>query len=130
MRVGRFQLRRALGRGRLGVTFEARDTELGRDVAFKLIRPGPGGEGLAWRDAEALASLTHPNLVTLFDVGRCPQGPFLVLELLQGRSLAGRLQEGPLPPSEAVAPWPTPTPAASSTTTSGPATSSSARTAP
>ncbi|MBI5070734.1 MAG: protein kinase [Deltaproteobacteria bacterium] len=102
--IGRFEMVRELGRGGFGVVFEARDRELGRLVAFKAVRPGTsdlGGEQLE-REAEAIARLSHPNLVTLFDVGRCDRGPYLVLELLRGQTLAQRLQGGPLPRSEAL----------------------------
>ncbi len=103
--VGRFEIVRELGRGGFGVVYEARDRELGRAVAFKAVRAAgsddPGQERL-WREAEAAARLTHPNIVTLHDAGRSERGPWLVLELLQGRTLAERLEEGPLPPAEAV----------------------------
>ncbi len=102
--IGRFEMLRELGRGGFGVVFEARDRELGRSVAFKAVRPGThdlGGEQLE-REAEAIARLSHPNLVTLFDVGRCDRGPYLVLELLRGQTLAARLQQGPLPRPEAL----------------------------
>jgi tetratricopeptide (TPR) repeat protein len=107
--VGRFELVRELGRGGFGRVFEARDPELRRPVALKLIRPGPRGApdpeaaALLQREAEAVAQLQHPNIVTLHDVGVCAAGPFLVLELLRGESLAERLRRGPLPVREALA---------------------------
>lgn len=105
--VGRFEILRELGRGGFGVVFEARDLELGRRVAFKAIRPGlrardPGRESLLRREAEAIARLQHPGLVTLFDLGQCDRGPYLVLELLEGETLAERLRSGPLALREAV----------------------------
>jgi serine/threonine protein kinase/tetratricopeptide (TPR) repeat protein len=102
--IGRFELVRELGRGGFSVVYEARDRELGRSVAFKAVRPGraePGGDQLQ-REAEAIARLAHPNLVTLYDVGRCEQGPYLVLELLRGSTLERRLELGPLPLAEAL----------------------------
>jgi eukaryotic-like serine/threonine-protein kinase len=103
--VGRFELVRELGRGGFGVVWEARDRELGRSVAFKAVRAG-GQVGLReerlLREAEAAAQLSHPNIVTLFDVGRAEQGLYLVLELLRGQTLEERLQQGPLPVREAV----------------------------
>jgi serine/threonine-protein kinase len=54
------------------------------------------------REAEAAARLAHPNIVTLFDVGRCEQGPYLVLEMLRGETLAQRLSQGRLPLGEAL----------------------------
>ncbi len=99
--VGRFTVLRELGRGGFGRVFEARDGELRRNVALKILRAA-GREGAQEvedrlrREAEAAAQLSHPNIVTLHDVGRCPSGPYLVLELLRGESLAARLERGPL----------------------------------
>jgi TolB-like protein/tetratricopeptide (TPR) repeat protein len=104
-RVDRFELVRELGRGAFGVVFEARDTSLGRLVAFKVVRAGQGGVAVDQlrREAETIARLAHPNLVTLYDFGLCAHGPYLVLELLRGQTLSARLARGPLPPAEAVA---------------------------
>ncbi len=102
--IGRFELVRELGRGGFGVVFEARDLELGRSIAFKAVCPGTSpraGEQLM-HEAEAIARLAHPNLVTLFDAGRCDRGPFLVLELLRGRTLRDHLGDGPVPLPEAL----------------------------
>jgi serine/threonine-protein kinase len=104
--VGRFELVRELGRGGFGVVWEARDRELGRTVALKAVRPGAREalrEERLLQEAEAAARLSHPNIVTLFDVGRTEHGPFLVLELLRGQSLARRLDQGPVPLREALA---------------------------
>ena len=103
--IGRFELIRELGRGGFGDVWEARDRELGRLVAFKAVRPGAEGwarEGRVLREAEAAAALAHPNLVTLFDVGRAEPGPYLVLELLRGETLGARLSRGSLAPREAL----------------------------
>ncbi len=102
---GRFELVREVGRGGFGVVYEAKDRSLGRTVAFKAVRAGRDAslrEELLLREAEAAARLSHPNIVTLHDVGRSEHGPFLVLELLHGRTLAQRLEEGPLPLAEAL----------------------------
>jgi len=104
--VGRFDLLREIGRGGFGIVYEARDRELGRLVAFKAVRTGAGSPALReerlQREAEAAARLSHPNLVTLHDVGRSEAGPFLVLELLKGRTLSERLDHGPVPLAEAL----------------------------
>jgi tetratricopeptide (TPR) repeat protein len=103
--VGRFELVREIGRGGFGVVWEARDRELGRTVAFKAVRAGDRAglrEERLLREAEAAARLSHPNIVTLFDVGRCEHGPYLVLEMLRGQTLADRLEQGPLPLREAL----------------------------
>ncbi len=104
--VGRFELVRKLGQGGFGVVFEAFDRTLRRAVAFKVVRMGGDlelKEERILREAEAAAQLSHPNIVTLHDVGHCNQGPYLVMELLRGRTLGERLLEGPLPIAEALA---------------------------
>ncbi len=94
LRIGRFELVRELGRGSFGVVFEALDTDLRRSVAFKVVRPGSTevATDQLRREAETIAGLAHPNLVTLYDLGRCDYGPYLVLELLRGRTLRERLK--------------------------------------
>ncbi len=102
--IGRFEMLRKIGGGGFGVVYEARDSELHRSVAFKLVRPGRldvAADQLG-REAEVIAKLSHPNLVTLFDVGRCDHGPYLVLELLHGETLLARLGKGPVPVPEAI----------------------------
>jgi CRP-like cAMP-binding protein len=92
--IGRFELVREIGRGGFGVVWEAHDLELRRDVAFKAMRRGSGAEPRLQRlmhEAEAAARLSHPNIVTLYDVGHADAGPYLVLELLHGETLARRL---------------------------------------
>jgi eukaryotic-like serine/threonine-protein kinase len=103
--AGRFELVREVGRGGFGVVFEARDRELGRSVAFKAIRPGPTDalrEQRLVQEAEASARLSHPGIVTLFDVGHGEPGPYLVFELLRGEPLSARLARGPVPVDEAL----------------------------
>jgi tetratricopeptide (TPR) repeat protein len=103
--IGRFELVRELGRGGFGVVWEARDPLLGRSVAFKALRSGDQlqvREDLLQREAEAAARLAHPNIVTLHDLGRSSHGPYLVLELLRGATLARRLESGAVPVHEAL----------------------------
>ena len=105
--IGHFELVREIGRGGFGVVFEARDRRLGRPVAFKVVRPGRSSQirlredGLQ-KEAEAVAQLAHPNIVTLYDVGSCESGPYLIFELLRGETLAARIQRGSIAPSEAL----------------------------
>lgn len=99
-RVGRFVVQREIGRGGFGVVYAAQDPELGRDVALKLLRPGVSaarGES-EWikAEAEAVARLNHPAIVTLFEVGRSAHGAYLVFELLKGEGLDARLARGVL----------------------------------
>jgi tetratricopeptide (TPR) repeat protein len=104
--IGRFELLRRLGAGGFGVVWEARDRQLGRKVAFKLIRPGERAElreESLLREAEAAARLSHDNIVALYDVGKCEYGPYLVLELLRGQTLAERLANGSPTPARAAA---------------------------
>ncbi len=103
--VGRFELVRELGRGGFGVVWEARDRELGRSVAFKAVRAGGQAsvrQERLLREAEAAARLSHPNLVTLYDVGRSEHGPYLVLELLKGRTLEALTALAPVAPRESL----------------------------
>jgi len=103
--VGRFELVREIGRGGFGVVYEARDRELRRSVAFKSVRVGGALDARQQRlvyEAEAAARLAHPNIVTLYDVGHCDDGPYLVLELLHGGTLGERLKEGALPLGDAL----------------------------
>jgi tripartite ATP-independent transporter DctP family solute receptor len=103
--VGRFELVREIGRGGFGIVYEARDRELRRIVAFKSVRVGGALDARQQRllyEAEAAARLAHPNIVTLYDVGHCDDGPYLVLELLRGETLGERLKHGALPVTDAV----------------------------
>ena len=97
--IGRFEIIRELGRGGFGVVYEARDRDLGRQVALKIVRPGRSTveEGNVPREAEAISRLAHPNLITLFDVGHSDSGPYLVFELLRGKTLQERIDDRPLP---------------------------------
>ncbi len=105
-KVGRFVIQREIGRGGFGVVYAATDPDLGRQVALKLLRQGIAvtrGE-TEWirREAEAVARLNHPAIVTLFDSGSCEHGAFLVFELLQGEPLDARIARGPIEPREAL----------------------------
>jgi serine/threonine-protein kinase len=105
-RLGRFEIRREVGRGGFGAVYEAFDTELNRVVAVKTLRLSRPRRDLSsdWikKEAEAVARLDHPCIVTLFDVGTCDSGPYLVMELLRGKTLAQRIAEGPVAVAEAL----------------------------
>lgn len=85
--------------------FRARDERLGREVALKLIRPASSDNPDHLRrfeqEARAAAALNHPNILAIYDVGFEGTTPYIVSELLQGKTLRQRLSEGPLPLSEA-----------------------------
>ncbi len=104
--VGRYQIREEIGRGGFGAVYEAFDPELGRTVALKALKPGRTRKTFSeeWikKEAEAVAKLDHPAIVTIFDVGTCPAGAYLVMELLRGQTLAKRIEKGPLPVDEAL----------------------------
>jgi tetratricopeptide (TPR) repeat protein len=88
--LGHFRLGGHLGSGGMGSVFEAHDTALGRRVAIKLLRPGASGEkGRArlLREAQALARLKHPNIVTVFEVGVAGEEVFIAMELVAGGTL-------------------------------------------
>ena len=100
-RLGPYEIVAPLGAGGMGEVFRGRDTRLGRDVAIKILP-----EGFAQneqfrarfeREAKTISSLNHPNICTLFDVGHEDGTHFLVMELIEGESLADRLHKGPLP---------------------------------
>jgi len=104
--VGRYQIRNEIGRGGFGAVYEAFDPELGRTVALKALKPGRKKHQLLeeWikKEAEAVAKLDHAAIVTLFDVGTCASGAYLVMELLHGETLDHRIERGALPVDEAL----------------------------
>jgi serine/threonine-protein kinase len=93
--VGRYVVLGPLGEGGMGAVYAARDPQLDRTVAIKLVRPfGPSPDRLL-REAQALARISHPHVVTVYDVGTHGGGVFLALELLAGGTLEGWLQAAP-----------------------------------
>jgi hypothetical protein len=109
--AGRYRLGAVLGRGTMGTVWSAHDEVLGRPVAVKevLLPPGiPDAEADALRErslreARAIAALSHPNVVTLYDVAREGAAPFVVMELVASASLAELLRDGALPPHRVIA---------------------------
>jgi eukaryotic-like serine/threonine-protein kinase len=103
---GRYERGPMLGRGGMAAVFRARDRRLGRDVALKLALPPAGADAAARarmaREAHALAELDDPRVVRVLDVGEEAGIPYLVMELIEGTTLAERLREGPLAPEEAA----------------------------
>jgi non-specific serine/threonine protein kinase len=106
---GQFELIECIGQGGMGEVYLAKDIQLGRKVALKMLHPTKGQEH-AWeerlrqfrRDATATARLQHPNIVTLHHIGFDQAQPYMVLEYLHGLSLQERLEQGTLEVPEAL----------------------------
>ncbi|HET9950490.1 MAG TPA: protein kinase [Candidatus Eisenbacteria bacterium] len=100
-RLGVYEIVGPLGAGGMGEVFRARDTRLGREVAIKVLPQDlaatPEVRARFEREAQVISSLNHPNICTLHDVGHQGGIDYLVLELVEGESLADRVQRGPLP---------------------------------
>jgi serine/threonine-protein kinase len=110
-RVAKYELKDQLGQGTFGLVFTARDTELDRDVAIKLLNPSHATNGdivhRFLQEARASARIAHPGIVTVLDCGKINshigETAYIVLELLQGESLTNRLtRSGRLAPATAV----------------------------
>lgn len=102
-RIGRYRVVGRLGEGGMGVVYEVLDESLGRHVAVKTIRePDPSARKRFRREARAAASVNHPNVCQLFEIGEDGGRLFIAMELLSGSTLADRLRDGALPPGEVV----------------------------
>ena len=100
-RLGPYEILAPLGEGGMGKVYKARDTRLDRLVAIKLLQAdisdSPELQERFEREARAVASLNHPHICTLYDIGHHDNADFLVMEYLEGETLAQRLDTGPLP---------------------------------
>jgi serine/threonine protein kinase len=105
-RLGPYEIVSSVGTGGMGEVFRARDTRLGRDVAVKILTAAHAGDPDSVRrfekEARAVASLSHPNVVPLFDVGEQDGVRYAVSEYVEGETLRARLKRGPMPPTEAA----------------------------
>ena len=105
-RLGPYEILAPLGAGGMGEVYRARDSRLGRDVAVKVLpehlSQNPDLRTRFEREARTVSSLNHPNICTLYDVGREGDTDFLVMELIEGETLAQRLAKGPLPPADVL----------------------------
>src|SRR5215472_7405346 len=105
-KLGPYEIVAPIGAGGMGEVYRARDTRLERSVAIKIL-PGhlsvsPDAKQRFEREARAISSLNHPNICTLYDVGHHDGTDYLVMEYLEGESLAERLKRGPLQLKELV----------------------------
>jgi hypothetical protein len=105
-RLSHFEITAKLGEGGMGEVYRARDARLGREVAIKVLPRAfvADAERLARfeREARVLASLEHPNVAAIHELGQDGEVRFLVMELVAGETLAERLERGPLPVEEAL----------------------------
>src|SRR6202521_2657269 len=105
-RLGPYEILSPLGAGGMGEVYRARDSKLKRDVAVKVLPHSLAGdpEALARfeREALAVAALSHPNILAIHDFGNQDGIAYAVMELLEGETLRGKLDTGPIPQKQAV----------------------------
>jgi eukaryotic-like serine/threonine-protein kinase len=105
-RLGAYELLEVLGIGGMGAVYRARDTRLGRDVAIKVLprvfSANPERRARFEREARLLAALNHPHIAAIYGIEDSEGVPALVLELIEGPTLAERLQRGPVSVAEAL----------------------------
>src|SRR2546422_1704579 len=105
-RLGLYEVVAAIGAGGMGEVYRARDTKLGRSVAVKVLPDALAADvdriARFEREAKALAALNHPHIAALYGMEESDSRHFLVMELVEGETLAERLQRGPIPVGEAL----------------------------
>src|SRR5262245_56853787 len=105
-RLGSLEITALLGKGGMGEVYRARDTKLKRDVAIKILPDEFARDAdrvsRFQREAEVLASLNHPNIAAIYDLQEANDTRFLVLELVEGETLADRIGRGPIQVEEAL----------------------------
>jgi serine/threonine protein kinase/tetratricopeptide (TPR) repeat protein len=104
-RLGKYEIVASLGSGGMGEVYRALDPRLEREVAIKVLRSLASNaetQARLWREARSAASVSHPGICQIYDVGESDERLFIVMELLTGDSLAMRLKDGALKPDEAV----------------------------
>src|SRR5882724_3041184 len=105
-RLGPYEILASIGTGGMGEVYRARDTRLDRTVAIKVLPEHLSGNPQLRerfdREAKAISSLSHPHICPLYDVGHQDGIDYLVMEHLEGETLASRLKKGPLPPERAL----------------------------
>jgi TolB-like protein/predicted Ser/Thr protein kinase len=104
--IGHHQVLELLGEGGMGVVYKAKDTRLGRLVAVKVMRPewaeDTGCQRRLEREAQAASALNHPNILTIYEIGRDEDVSFIAMEYVPGGTLAEALASGPLPTDRAL----------------------------
>src|SRR5271156_7247646 len=105
-KLGSYEITGAIGVGGMGEVYRARDAKLGRDVALKVLPEAfaRDAERMArfQREAKVLASLNHPNIASIYGLEDSSTTHALVMELIEGPTLADRIRSGPIPISEAL----------------------------
>ena len=105
-RLGPYEVLSLIGAGGMGEVYQARDTRLDRQVAVKVLAPELANDAefraRFTREAKAISALNHPHICALHDVGQEHDLEYLVLELLEGETLAARLERGPLALSQVL----------------------------
>ena len=94
-----------LGRGGMGIVYEAEDSRLGRRVAIKVLHTGPKSperERRFAQEARAASALNHPNIITIHDIDATEDGDYIVMELVEGAALSRLLQDGPMAIDRAI----------------------------
>src|SRR5512136_2512140 len=106
-RIGKYELLEELGRGGFAVVYKARDVELDRIVALKVLRPAlgddPGFVARFKQEARAAAGLKHPNVVMVYDATQIDGQLIIAMQYLEGRTLRDELTQGMLPLDRALA---------------------------
>jgi serine/threonine-protein kinase len=104
--LGSLEVTALIGRGGMGEVYRARDAKLKREVAIKILPEefsrDPDRVARFQREAQVLASLNHPNITGIYHLQEAEGSRFLVLELVEGETLADRVQRGPIPVNEAL----------------------------
>ena len=104
-RIGPYAIERKLGQGGMGVVYAARDERLERTVAVKMMSSLANDERARtrfWREARVAASVNHPNVCQIYDIGEDHGELFIAMELLDGEALSERLRKGPLSIADAL----------------------------
>jgi eukaryotic-like serine/threonine-protein kinase len=104
-RIGRYTIERRLGEGGMGIVYAAHDDRLQRTIALKTLSSRADdatARQRLWREARAAASVNHPNVCQIYEVGEDAGTVFITMELLDGEALSERLQRGPLGAAQAV----------------------------